>query len=300
MKPTTRFRQRLQQDRIVVIPGAYDALMARVVERVGFEAVYMTGAGISNAMVGVPDINLVTMTEMVTAASYMAEAVSLPVICDADTGYGHAVNVMRTVREFEQAGVAGIHIEDQVAPKRCGHLAGKQVIPQEEMLGKIQAAVEARRDPDFVLIARVDARGVTGFRDAIERGIAYREAGADVIFPEALETQEEFAEYVREVGGPLLANMTEFGKSPYLRASELEALGYRMVIFPVSSMRVALKAAWDFYEELKATGTQAGWLDRMKTRGELYDLIDYSRYQEYEDRFTGAPSSDSAGWRSKP
>ncbi len=293
MKPATRLRQLLQRPRILVVPGAYDALTARVVDRVGFEAVYMTGAGISNAMVGVPDINLVTMTEMVTVARYIAEAVSIPVVSDADTGYGNAVTVMRTVREFEGAGVAGIHIEDQVSPKRCGHVGGKQVITREEMRGKIQAAIEARRDPDFVLIARVDARAVTGFRDAVERGIAYREAGADVIFPEALETREEFAEYAREVGGPLLANITEFGKSPYLSAAELESLGYRMVIFPASSMRVALKAVWDFYEELKATGTQMKWLDRMKTRLELYDLVDYSRYQEYEDRFVRVERSTS-------
>lgn len=291
MKRTTHLRQLLKRTQILPVPGAYDALTARVVERVGFEAVYMTGAGIANAIVGVPDINLVTMTEMVAAARYIAEAVSLPVVCDADTGYGNAVNVMRTVREFEQAGVAGIHLEDQVFPKRCGHLAGKQVIATEEMMGKIRAAVEARRDPDFVVIGRVDARSVTGFRDAVERGIAYREAGADVIFPEALESRAEFAEYAREVGGPLLANMTEFGKSPYLSVSELESLGYRMVIFPASSMRVALKAVWDFYAELKATGTQVGWLDRMKTRLELYDLIDYRRYEEYGDRF--APSSRS-------
>lgn len=285
MKPTTRLRQLLQRPRILVVPGAYDALTARVVDRVGFEAVYMTGAGISNAMVGVPDINLVTMTEMVTAARYIAEAVSIPVVSDADTGYGNAMTVMRTVREFEGAGVAGIHLEDQVSPKRCGHVDGKQLISREEMQGKVQAAIEARRDPDFVLIARVDARAVTGFRDAVERGIAYREAGADVVFPEALETREEFAEYAREVKGPLLANMTEFGKSPYLSAAELESLGYRMVIFPASSMRVALKAVWDFYEELRTTGTQVKWLDRMKTRLELYDLIDYPRYQECEDRF---------------
>lgn len=285
MKPTTRLRQLLQRPRILVVPGAYDALTARVVDRVGFEAVYTTGAGISNAMVGVPDINLVTMTEMVTAARYIAEAVSIPVVSDADTGYGNAMTVMRTVREFEGAGVAEIHLEDQVSPKRCGHVDGKQLISREEMQGKVQAAIEARRDPDFVLIARVDARAVTGFRDAVERGIAYREAGADVVFPEALETREEFAEYAREVKGPLLANMTEFGKSPYLSAAELESLGYRMVIFPASSMRVALKAVWDFYEELRTTGTQVKWLDRMKTRLELYDLIDYPRYQECEDRF---------------
>lgn len=289
MRRTTRLRQLLDREGILVLPGAYDALSALVAERVGFEAVYITGAGVSSALAGLPDINLLTLTEMVEAARYVARAVSVPVICDADTGHGNAVNVMRTVAEFEHAGVAGIHIEDQVAPKRCGHLPGKEVVPREEMVGKIRAAVEARRDPDFVIVARVDARAVTGLADAVDRGLAYREAGADAVFPEALESREEFAAYAREVGGPLLANMTEFGRSPYLTAADLESLGYRMVVFPVSAMRVALKAVWEFYEDLRGQGTQVGWLDRMKTRAELYDLIGYPAWQGHEDRFVRAP-----------
>lgn len=192
---------------------------------------------------------------------------------------------MRTVWEFEKAGVAGIHLEDQVAPKRCGHVEGKEVVSTEEMIGKIRAARAARSDPDFVIIGRVDARAVLGFDEGVKRGRAYFEAGADVVFPEALQSEEEFREYAKAVKGPLLANMTEFGKSPYLTAQELEAMGYKIVIFPATAMRIALKAIWEFLTTLKAKGTRKDLIDRMYTRKELYELVEYDKFHAYERDF---------------
>lgn len=285
--PTQRFRELLAKDEIIVIPGAHDALAARLIEQIGFQAVYMTGGGTSTALTGLPDIGLLTLTEMALNAKYIASATTLPVIADADTGYGNAVNVMRTVREYEQAGLAGLHIEDQVTPKRCGQVAGKEVVPLDEMLGKVRAALAARRDPNFVIIARIDARQPLGFDEAVRRGRACAEAGADMIFPEALESAEEYAAYAREVRAPLLANMTEFGKTANLTAAELQELGYKAVIFPASALRVALYAMRDFYRDLKQTGTQAKWLDRMMTRSELYELVDYDAYIEAEREFVG-------------
>jgi methylisocitrate lyase len=280
-----RLRKLLQRDGILVVPGAYDALTARMIEKVGFDAVYMTGGGTVTSLAGLPDNGLITLTEMAMNARYIAEATSIPVISDADTGYGNAVNVMRTVWEFERAGVAGIHIEDQVAPKRCGHLEGKEVVSTEEMVGKIRAARAARNDSDFVIIARVDARAVLSFDEAVRRGQAYLEAGADVIFPEALENEEEFRGYAKAVKAPLLANMTEFGKSPYLSAKQFEEMGYKIVIFPVTALRMALKAVWEYLTILKEKGTQKGIVDRMFTRKELYELIDYDSFNAYERDF---------------
>lgn len=276
----------LNSGRTIMIPGAYDAITAKVIERVGFEAVYCTGAGTVNGMTGLPDIGLATMTEMVQNAGWMSEAVGIPVISDADTGYGNAVNVMRTVREFEKAGVAGIHLEDQVFPKKCGHVEGKQVVPVEEMVGKIKAAIAARKDPDFLIIARVDANAVNGLSDALDRARAYHAAGADMIFPEALQSREEFARFAKALPGVrLFANMTEFGKTPYMNIEEFAELGYRFVIYPMTVFRVMLKAVFDAMEQLKKEGTQKNMLDRMKTRAELYDLIQYDLFAEYEKKF---------------
>jgi len=282
-----RLRELLARDNILVMPGAYDALSARLIEQAGFDAVYMTGAGVSNSMTGMPDTGLLTLTEMAFNAKNISNAVRLPVIADADTGYGNAMNVMRTVWEYERAGLAGLHIEDQVTPKRCGHVEGKECVSLEEMVGKVRAAVAARCDPDFVIIARIDARAPLGFDEAVKRGIACAEAGADVIFPEAMASPEEFAAYARAVKAPLLANMTEFGKTPYLTALQFQEMGYKIVIYPMSAVRVALRAMQDFYADLKRTGTQTGWLDRMMTRKELYELIDYARFTEYEREFLG-------------
>src|SRR5438477_12740380 len=271
---TTMFRQLIAKG-TVIMPGVPNAAMARQVERAGFDAVYISGAGMANATAGVPDIGLLTMTEVVKLAGYVAKAVAIPAIVDADTGFGGAENVARTIQELEKAGLAGCHIEDQEFPKRCGHLAGKSIVDLEEMVGKIKAAVAARRDPDFMIIARTDARAVEGFDRAIERADEYLAAGADAIFPEALESADEFRDFAKAIDLPLLANMTEFGKSPLLTFQQLADFGYRMVIFPQSAFRVSMKASEKFLAALKKAGTQSDWLDKMQTRQELYDLLDY-------------------------
>jgi methylisocitrate lyase len=259
----------------VLLPGVPNAAMARQVEQIGFDAVYISGAGIANATAGVPDIGLLTLTEVAQLAGYIANTVKIPAIVDADTGFGSAENVARTICELERAGLAGCHIEDQEFPKRCGHLAGKSIVEVEEMVGKINAAIGARRDPDFMIIARTDARAVEGFDQAVERAREYIAAGADAIFPEALQSLEEFRDLAKEIDAPLLANMTEFGKSPLLSFHDLMELGYRMVIFPMSALRVAMKASEKFLRALKQSGTQKIWIDEMQTRQELYELLDY-------------------------
>src|SRR6202048_774078 len=259
----------------VMMPGVPNAAMARQVERVGFDAVYISGAGMANATAGVPDIGLLTLTEVVRLAGYIASAVTIPAIVDADTGFGGAENVARTNQELERAVLAGCHIEDQEFPKRCGHLTGKSIVDVDEMVGKIKAAVAARRDPDFMIIARTDARAVEDFDRAVDRAGRYLEAGADAIFPEALQSADEFRDFAKEIDLPLLANMTEFGKSPLLSFKELSDFGYRMVIFPMSAFRVAMKASEGFLRALKKSGAQSDWLEKMQTREELYELLDY-------------------------
>jgi methylisocitrate lyase len=259
----------------VALPGVPNAAIARQVEQAGFEAVYISGAGMANATAGVPDIELLTLTEVAQLAGYVVSAVEIPAIVDADTGFGGAENVARTVRELERVGLAGCHIEDQEFPKRCGHLAGKDLVDVDEMVGKIKAAVAARQDPDFMIIARTDARAVEDFDRTIDRARHYLEAGADAIFPEALQSDKEFRDFAKEIDLPLLANMTEFGKSPLLSFRDLAELGYRMVIFPMSAFRVAMKASGEFLRALKKRGTQKEWIDEMQTRQELYELLDY-------------------------
>ncbi|MEY2542561.1 MAG: methylisocitrate lyase [Verrucomicrobiota bacterium] len=258
-----------------MMPGVPNAAMARQVERAGFDAVYVSGAGMANATAGVPDIGLLTMTEVARLAGYIAKAVKIPAIVDADTGFGGSENVARTIQELEKAGLAGCHIEDQEFPKRCGHLSGKSIVDVEEMVGKIKAAVAARRDPDFLIIARTDARAVEDFGRAVERAGEYLAAGADAIFPEALQSADEFRDFAKEIDLPLLANMTEFGKSPLLSFKELSDFGYRMVIFPQSAFRVSMKASDEFLRALRKAGTQSGFLDKMQARQELYQLLDY-------------------------
>ncbi len=259
----------------VMLPGVPNAAMARQVERAGFDAVYVSGAGMANATAGVPDIGLLTLTEVVQLAGYIADAVKIPAIVDADTGFGGAENVARTVRELERAGLAGCHIEDQEFPKRCGHLAGKDLVDVDEMVGKIRAALEARRDPDFLIVARADGRSVEDFDSTVKRARSYVGAGADAIFPEALQSADEFRDFAKEIKAPLLANMTEFGKSPLLSIQELSDFGYRMVIFPMSAFRVSMKASEEFLRDLKERGTQSDWIKKMQTRKELYELLDY-------------------------
>ena len=269
-----RLRELIAQGAIMM-PGVPNASMARQVERLGFDAVYISGAGMANATAGVPDIGLLTLTEVAQLAGYIARAVKIPAIVDADTGFGGSGNVARTIRELEATGLAGCHIEDQEFPKRCGHLAGKSLIDVEEMTERIKAAVAARHDPDFMIIARTDARGVEDFDRTVNRAKRYMEAGADAIFPEALQSAGEFRDFAREISLPLLANMTEFGKSPLLSFQELAGLGYRMVIFPQSAFRASMKASEEFLRALKESGTQEGWIERMQTRQELYKLLDY-------------------------
>jgi methylisocitrate lyase len=259
----------------VMMPGVPNAAIARQVEQACFDAVYISGAGMANATAGVPDVGLLTLTEVAQLAGYIANAVKIPAIVDADTGFGGAENVARTIRELEAAGLAGCHIEDQELPKRCGHLAGKTLVDVEEMAGKIKAAVAARCDPDFLIIARADGRAVEGFDSTAKRARNYVAAGADAIFPEALQNADEFKAFAREVKGPLLANITEFGKSPLLSFKELCDFGYKMVIFPMSAFRVSMKASEEFLCDLKKRGTQSGWIDKMQTRKELYELLDY-------------------------
>jgi methylisocitrate lyase len=259
----------------IMMPGVPNASMARQVEHLGFDAVYVSGAGMANATAGVPDIGLLTLTEVAQLAGYIARAVKIPAIVDADTGFGGSENVARTIRDLEAAGLAGCHIEDQEFPKRCGHLAGKSLIDGEEMTERIKVAVAARRDPDFMIIARTDARAVEDFDRAVDRAQRYKEAGADAIFPEALQSADEFRDFARKIDLPLLANMTEFGKSPLLSFKELAGFGYRMVIFPQSAFRVSMKATEALLRALKEGGTQKEWLDQMQTRQELYKLLDY-------------------------
>jgi methylisocitrate lyase len=283
--PGARFREALKQPPLM-IPGVFNALVARLAERAGFRAVYQSGAALS-AGFALPDVGLVTQTEFAEQGRYLASAVSIPVISDADTGFGEALAVERTVEFFESAGLAGLHLEDQQLPKRCGHLSGKHLVSRDEMVSKLKAAVAARRDPNFVIIARTDARAVEGFDAAVERAKAYVKAGADMIFPEALETAEEFAHLAREIEVPLIANMTEFGKSPLLSAGELAKLGYAALLFPVTTLRIAMKAVETALNEMAKEGTQKRILDRMQTRAELYDLLDYQGFEARDRRYFG-------------
>ncbi len=271
----------------IAVPGAFCPLVARLAERMGFQAVYLSGAALS-AGLGLPDIGLTTASEFADAARTICAACSLPLLCDADTGFGEALNVERTVGPFEQAGAAGLHLEDQVLPKRCGHLSGKQVVDPAVMAGRLRAAVAARRDPDFVIVARTDARGVLGFDEAVRRGRLYLEAGADALFPEALESADEFAAFARAFPGvPLLANMTEFGRSPALDVASLGQMGYRLVLFPVTGLRSALGAVRNVFHDIRVKGHQRDALPGMMTRRELYELLDYDGYDQRDRRYFG-------------
>jgi methylisocitrate lyase len=277
----TKFRAALE-DGPLLIPGVFNALVARMAERAGFRTLYQSGAALSAGLAGVPDIGLITQTEFAEQGRYLAGSVEIPVISDADTGFGDALAVERTVSLYESAGLAGLHLEDQQFPKRCGHLSGKTLISTEMMVAKIEAAVRSRRDPDFAVIARTDARAVAGFEEAVARALAYVDAGADMIFPEALQSTDEFARFAQQVSAPLMANMTEFGKSPLLSAGELGDLGYQAVILPVTLFRIAMKAVENGLDEIARTGTQRDLVERMQTRAELYDLLGYADFERRE------------------
>ena len=269
----SRFRQMLQEPGIIMAPGAYDCLTAKIIQQAGFPAVYMTGAGTSVAQLGYPDLALATMTEMVSNAAMITEAVDVPVIADADTGYGGVLHVQRTVRQYQRAGVAAIHIEDQEFPKRCGHLDDKRVIPQADMVRKIRAAVDARTTPDFTIIVRTDALAVTGWDDTMERCQAYVDAGADVLFVEALETAEQAERVSRNFDVPMLYNFVETGKSPLLSAVELEKLGFKLVIFPVSALLTVCYSILRLMRELKDKGTTAHLLEDMVSLEQCFNTV---------------------------
>jgi len=270
-----RLRQLLREG-VVLMPGAFNALSARMIEREGFEALYLSGAVLANSVGGVPDVGLMTLTEARDHARHVSAATTIPMLLDADTGFGDGpFNVARAVRELEAVGVSGIHLEDQEFPKRCGHLEGKRLVPVEEMCAKIGAAAAAKSSPDFLLLARTDARGVDGYDAAVDRAHAYVQAGADGIFPEALQDRAEFARFAKDVDTILLANMTEFGQTPYLTADEFGAMGYNIVIFPVTLQRLAMKTVQEALRTLRRDRTQKALLDRMQTRQELYDLLGY-------------------------
>jgi 2,3-dimethylmalate lyase len=286
-----RLRALLDSGQTIVAPGAFDPLAARLVEEAGFPAVYMTGFGTSAALLGRPDVGLLTMTEMADNAGRIAACVDIPLIADADTGYGNPLNVIRTVGAYEAAGVAGVHIEDQVAPKKCGHMEGKQVIPAAEMAEKIRAAAEARARPEFVIIARTDARAVEGLDRALERGRLYREAGADALFIEAVTSEAEAEAVARAFPGvPLLFNWAEGGKTPPIGLDRLTALGYRIVIFPISTLLAATAAMRRILREIAEAGTPAAALGELPAFGEFLDFIGLPEVHEAERRYAARPT----------
>jgi 2-methylisocitrate lyase-like PEP mutase family enzyme len=284
MTPRQRIRSLIGGQGYTIAPGAYDTLTARLVERAGFDAIYLTGGGHSRAN-GYPDLGLLTLSENVRFIGLTVEAVGIPVIADADTGYGNAINVIRTVREYEKTGVAAFHIEDQVSPKKCGHYEGKGVITTAEMVGKIHAAVDTRRDPDLVIIARTDARAVEGLQAAIDRVNTYLEAGADVGFVEAPENVEELRIVGREVKGPALVNVFEGGKTPMLPARELKAMGFRLGIYPSQTHRAAIRAAQRVLAALKEDGDTRRIEDELATFQEREDAVGTARWRALEQKY---------------
>ena len=280
------FRDLLAGPQILVAPGAYDCITARLVEAAGFAAVYVTGSGLSMSRLGAPDVGLVSFAEVLDQVRRIADVVQIPVLADADTGYGGALNVIRTVREFERAGVSAIQIEDQEFPKKCGHELGRRVVPTAEMVARIKAAVDARLDPDFAVIARTDARTSEGIEAAIDRALAYGAAGADILFVESPESADEMARINRRIDAPTLANMVEGGRTPILPAPRLAEIGYQVAIFPNSLTRLLGKTGAAMLADLRESGTTDGWRDRMYGHRELWDLFDYDRWLAVERRFT--------------
>lgn len=277
----TLLRQELKSGRLLQFPGAFNPLCAMLIEKIGFDGIYISGAVLSNSL-GLPDIGLTTQTEVSIKGHEIARSTNLPTIIDADTGFGEPLNVARTIRVFEETGLAGFHLEDQINPKRCGHLDNKNLASTEEMVRKIKIASEMRRNPDLVLIARTDARAVEGLESTIDRAKAYCDAGADMIFPEALQNEEEFATFRKALNIPLLANMTEFGKSKLLTFQQLSDLGFNVVIYPVTTMRLAMKAVEKGLSVIKEQGTQEPALKDMQSRKELYELLNYEGYNEID------------------
>lgn len=275
------FRKALSGDRILKFPGAFSPLVALEIQRHGFDGVYISGAALA-ADLGLPDIGLTTLSEVTQRGRQISRVTDLPSIIDIDTGFGEPMSAARTVQELEELGIAGCHLEDQENPKRCGHLDNKGLVSRDEMVRKIRAAANAKRDPNFLLMARTDARASEGMEAAIDRAKAYVDAGADAIFPEAMQGAAEFEIFRKAIDVPMLANMTEFGKSPLLSAGELEDLGYNIVIYPVTTLRVAMGAIGRGLGEIADTGTQSGLLQDMQTRADLYELIRYEEYNQFD------------------
>jgi len=269
-----------------IVPGVYNPFTALLAEKKGFKAVYLSGAALTGSL-AMPDLGLITLMELTYFTSMITRVINIPLIVDVDTGFGEIFNVMRTVKEMERVGAAAIQIEDQEMPKKCGHLTGKRLISIDDMIAKVRAAVEARDSDDFLIIARTDARGVEGLDSAINRAKRYVEAGADIIFPEALESEKEFKIFAEEVDAPLLANMTEYGKTPYMTADQFRRLGYKFVIFPVTMFRAAAKVTLDVLDTLLTEGTQVNILDKLMTREEFYRYIDYELYEEIDKKISG-------------
>ncbi len=280
-------KQMFKRDRLLVAPGCFDGLSARLVEEAGFEAAYLSGGALARSM-GIPDIGLVTMSEVIERAAQVVAAVKIPIIADADTGYGNAVNLVRTIREFERTGVAAIHIEDQITPKRCGHLDGKEVIPLAEMEKKLQAALASRSDPDFLIIARTDARGVHGFDDAINRGRAFAKLGVDAVFVEAPQSEAELAEIPRALPDvPLLVNVFKGGKTPMLPVQRLQQMGYRIAIYPSETQRAAIHAMRQALGLLKREGTTEKMDDALTTFKERDKVVGLDQWQHLEKQYMG-------------
>ena len=288
-------RDSLTSETITTLPGAFNPLTARLIEDIGaFEGVYVSGAVVANDL-GLPDIGLTTLSEVANRGGQIARATNLPVLIDADTGFGEPMSAARTVAEFEAAGLAALHLEDQVNPKRCGHLDGKEVVPRDLMVRRITAAVRERQDDNFVICARTDAAGIEGIDEAIERAKAYADAGADLIFTEALYSEEDFAKFRAAVDTPLLANMTEFGKTELLSAGTLENLGYNAVIWPVTTFRIAMGQTEAMLRDIADTGIQTPWLDKMQHRSRLYELVRYDEYNQFDQSvFTYSKDSYSS------
>ena len=287
MRKTTRFKHLVLAPEILMLPVVHDALCARIAERAGFQAICCAGYANTAALLGKPDVNLLTLTEMVDCAWRIVDAVDIPVFVDGDTGHGNTTNVSRTVKQFEKAGVAGLFIEDQVAPKRCGHMTGKQVIPPDEMVAKLKAALDARADPDLMIMARTDALGVHGFANAIERACLYRDTGADLIFVEAVENVDQMRKAIAEVKAPHMANMVPGGKTPALTAKALQDIGYAIVAFATANTYVIAKAVTDLFTTLHATGTTAGMEGRMIEFEEFNRLVGLPEIRAAESRFEG-------------
>ena len=285
MRTTTKFRQLLNQPGIIQAPGSYDCLTAKLIQQAGFPAVYMTGAGTSVAQLGYPDLGLATMTDMIANAASITDILDVPLIADADTGYGGILNVRRTVRQYERAGVAAIHIEDQEMPKRCGHLDDKKVVSTEDLVQKIRAAVDARTDDDFTIIVRTDSIAVTGWEDAMVRCEEYIKAGADALFVEALRTPEEVEQVGKNISVPLLYNFVESGKSPLLSAADLEKFGFKIVIYPASALLAVTRVVEKIMAQLKETGTTAHLIDDMVSLEACFEVVGLSEMLAEDAQF---------------